>query len=133
MNAASGAMPPARRWLIAGALLMALATAAGALAAHALKNDLAPDRYGVLQTAVLYQFVNALGLLVIGALATRHASRALRVAGDLLLAGVLLFCGSLYLLLCRAPHWLGVLTPIGGSCLIAGWLVAAAALWRSAN
>jgi uncharacterized membrane protein YgdD (TMEM256/DUF423 family) len=105
----------------------------GALAAHALKNSLRPDRYGVLQTAVLYQFVNALGLLVIGALATRPAHRALPVAADLLLAGVLLFCGSLYLLLCGAPRWLGVLTPIGGASLIAGWCLAAAALWRGAH
>jgi uncharacterized membrane protein YgdD (TMEM256/DUF423 family) len=133
MNGANGAALPGSRWLVAGALLMALATAVGALAAHALHSRLSPEHYGVLQTAVLYQFVNALGLLVIGVLAARPAHRTLPVAGDLLLAGVLLFCGSLYLLLCGAPRWLGVLTPIGGMCLIAGWCLAAVALWRRAN
>ncbi len=119
-----------RRALAAGALLMAIATVIGAFGAHALRVRLAPDRYAVLQSAVLYQLVHALGLLVLGTLAARNGSRALRIAADLLLAGVLLFSGSLYLLLCGAPRLLGVLTPIGGLCLIAGWCVAALALWR---
>lgn len=109
---------------------MAVATVVGAFGAHALHDRLAPDRYAVLQTAVLYQFIHALGLLALGALAARHSGRALRVAADLLLAGVLLFSGSLYLLLCGAPRFIGVLTPLGGVCLIAGWCVAAVALWR---
>ena len=131
MIGGSGVALPARRLLIAGALLMALATAIGALAAHALKTSLAPDRFSVLQTAVLYQFIHALGLLIVGGLTARHASRGLRIAGDLLLAGVLLFSGSLYLLLCGAPQFIGVLTPIGGVCLIAGWCAAAAVFWRA--
>ncbi len=120
-----------RRALVAGAVLMAVATVVGAFGAHALKERLAPDRYVVLQTAVLYQFIHALGLLALGTLAARHDSRALRIAGDLLLAGVLLFSGSLYLLLCGAPHFLGVLTPVGGLFLMGGWCVAAVALLRA--
>ena len=122
-----------RRALVAGALLMAVATAVGAFGAHALHDWLAPDRYAVLQTAVLYQFIHALGLLALGALAARHSGRALRIAADLLLAGVLLFSGSLYLLLCGAPHFLGVLTPVGGLLLMGGWCVAAVALLRAAQ
>ena len=122
-----------RRALLAGALLMALGTAVGALGAHALRGQLAPDRYAVLQTAVLYQFINALGLLLIGVLQGRRADSRLRLAGDLLIAGVLLFSGSLYLLLAGAPRALGVLTPLGGLCLIGGWCVAALALWRGAH
>ena len=125
------ALPAAgRRALVAGALLMAVATVVGAFGAHALQDRLAPDRYTVLQTAVLYQFIHALGLLVLGALAARHGNRLLRIAADLLLAGVLLFSGSLYLLLCGAPRVLGALTPLGGLCLIAGWCLGAVALWR---
>jgi len=119
----------ARATLVAGAVLMAVATALGALGAHTLRIQLTPDRYAVLQTAVLYQFINALGLLCIGMLLTRRADRGLRIARDLLLAGVLLFSGSLYLLLAGAPPVLGVLTPLGGLCLIGGWC-AALALWR---
>jgi uncharacterized membrane protein YgdD (TMEM256/DUF423 family) len=109
---------------------MAVATVVGAMGAHTLKGHLAADRYAVLQTAVLYQFIHALGLLLIGALLARRADRLLRMAADLLLAGVLLFSGSLYLLLAGAPPAFGVLTPVGGLCLIGGWCLAALAFWR---
>jgi uncharacterized membrane protein YgdD (TMEM256/DUF423 family) len=112
---------------------MASATLAGAFGAHALKGRLAPGDYELLQTAVQYQFIHALGLLLVGMLLSRNSQRALCVAADLLLAGVLLFSGSLYLLLGGAPRMFGVLTPIGGACLIAGWCTAAYALLRSAR
>ena len=120
-----------RRVLCAGAVLMAIATVIGALAAHVLHDRLAAVRYEVLQTAVLYQFIHALGLLLLGALERQRHDRLLRIAADLLLAGVLLFSGSLYLLLCGAPLAFGALTPLGGLCLIAGWLLAAVALLRA--
>jgi uncharacterized membrane protein YgdD (TMEM256/DUF423 family) len=123
----------ARRALIAGSLLLALATAIGAFAAHALKAQLSAERFAVLQTAVLYQFIHALGLLILGVFAAQRAIRGLALAISLLLIGVVFFSGSLYLLLCGAPRLLGVLTPVGGLCLIAGWCVAAWALWRAAG
>ncbi|MDE2220517.1 MAG: DUF423 domain-containing protein [Gammaproteobacteria bacterium] len=109
---------------------MAIATIVGALAAHVLRARLAAVRYEVLQTAVLYQFIHALGLLALGALQRQRSERLLRIAADLVLAGVLLFSGSLYLLLAGGPLALGALTPLGGLCLVAGWLLAALALWR---
>jgi uncharacterized membrane protein YgdD (TMEM256/DUF423 family) len=118
----------ARRFCQLAALLLALATLMGAVGAHALQPSLGAERYGVLQTAVHYQFFHALGLLILGVLLDRRPVRALRAAAWLLFAGVLLFCGSLYLLLAGAPRMLGVLTPIGGLALIAGWIVAAVAL-----
>jgi uncharacterized membrane protein YgdD (TMEM256/DUF423 family) len=131
VNAAAQAGDASRRALCAGAVLMATATIIGALAAHALRDRLAAVRYEVLQTAVLYQFIHALGLLLLGVLARQRGGRMLRIATDLLLAGVLLFSGSLYLLLGGAPRAIGVLTPLGGLCLIAGWLLAAVALWHA--
>jgi uncharacterized membrane protein YgdD (TMEM256/DUF423 family) len=128
---ARGPPRPAKRALVAGAALLALGTAIGALGAHLLKGRLAPDRQGILQTALLYQFVNALGLLALGILQSRYASRALGIAADLVFAGVLLFSGSLYALLAGAPHALGALTPLGGLALISGWSVAAVALLRA--
>ena len=109
---------------------MCIRDSIGALAAHALHDRLAAVRYEVLQTAVHYQFIHALGLLLLGALQRQRHDRLLRIAASLLLAGVLLFSGSLYLLLAGAPLAIGALTPLGGLCLIAGWLLAAAALWR---
>jgi len=117
----------------AACLLLALATVIGAFATHVLKARLTADHYAALQTAVLYQFIHALGLLALGVLAVQRPSRGLAIAMSLLLAGVVLFSGSLYLLLCGAPRLVGLLTPLGGAALIAGWLVAAAAVWRSAG
>ncbi len=118
----------ARRFCMAAALLLALATLIGALGAHALKARLPADRFDVLQTAVYYQFIHALGLLGLGLALERAPSRAVGVAAWLVLCGVLLFSGSLYLLLAGAPPLVGVLTPVGGACLIAGWCAAAWAL-----
>jgi uncharacterized membrane protein YgdD (TMEM256/DUF423 family) len=96
--------------------------------AHALKGRLSADRYDVLQTALHYQFFHALGLLGLGILLDRLPLRTLQAAGWLLFSGVLLFCGSLYLLLAGAPRLVGVLTPLGGLALIAAWCLAAVAL-----
>jgi uncharacterized membrane protein YgdD (TMEM256/DUF423 family) len=123
--------PEARTLRVAGALLLAIGTIVGAFGAHALKTRLSVDRYEVLQTAIHYQFINALGLLLIGVAAERSAAPRLRTAGALLLLGVLLFSGSLYLILAGAPTWIGVLTPLGGLSLIVGWLLAAFALARN--
>lgn len=122
--------PSARSLRVAAALMLALATIIGALGAHALKTRLTVDRYEVLQTAVHYQFFHALGLLVLGVAAEREEGVLLRRAGALLLLGTLLFSGSLYVLLAGAPRWLGVVTPLGGVSLIAGWLLAAFAFAR---
>jgi len=122
--------PSARSLRVAAALMLALATIIGALGAHALKTRLTADRYEVLQTAVHYQFFHALGLLALGVAAEREEGVLLRRAGVLLLLGTLLFSGSLYVLLAGAPRWLGVVTPLGGLSLIAGWLLAAFAFAR---
>jgi uncharacterized membrane protein YgdD (TMEM256/DUF423 family) len=118
----------ARRLCRLAAVLLALATLTGALGAHALKERLTDARYDVLQTALHYQFFHGLGLLGLGLLLDRWPRPALHVAGWLLFAGVLLFCGSLYLVLAGAPRMIGVLTPIGGLALIAGWCTVAIAL-----
>jgi uncharacterized membrane protein YgdD (TMEM256/DUF423 family) len=118
----------ARRLCQLAALLLALATLIGAIGAHALKARLTAERYDVLQTAVHYQFFHALGLLGLGLLLDRLPGRALHAAGWLLFAGVLLFCGSLYLMLAGAPRMIGIVTPIGGLALIAGWCTVAIAL-----
>jgi uncharacterized membrane protein YgdD (TMEM256/DUF423 family) len=127
-------MSAARTYQAAGALLLASSMAIGAVAAHLLKARLPADRFDVLQTAVLYQLVSGLGLLCVGfalvRAATAPATRLLAAGGGLVLAGALLFSGSLYALLAGAPRALGVLTPLGGLCLILGWVVVAAAALR---
>ena len=120
----------ARRTLAIAGVLIALATALGAFGAHALKASLSPDRLQVYETAVRYHFLNALGLLAIGVLLRSIDGEGLRWSATLVLAGVIVFSGSLYLLTFGAPRWLGALTPLGGLALIGGWLLFAVAVWR---
>jgi uncharacterized membrane protein YgdD (TMEM256/DUF423 family) len=120
----------ARTTLAVAGILMALATALGAFGAHALKAHLAPDKLQVYETAVRYHFLNTLGLLAIGVLLRSMDGELLRWSAVLVLAGVILFSGSLYLLTFGAPRFIGVVTPLGGLALIAGWILFAATVLR---
>jgi len=103
----------------------------GAFGAHALKAELSPERLQVYETAVMYHFFNALGLLGIGLTLRFVNSRAVRWAGVLVLIGIVLFSCSLYALTFGAPRPIGIVTPFGGLSLIAGWICFAAGVWRS--
>jgi uncharacterized membrane protein YgdD (TMEM256/DUF423 family) len=107
--------------LRAAATLGFLGVALGAFGAHALKAQLASFGYtATWETAVLYQFVHSLALLVLAV--TDRASRLLAI---LWIAGVAIFSGSLYVLCLTDIKVLGAITPIGGLLLLAGWLVLA--------
>lgn len=119
------------RWILAlGGLLIALATISGAFGAHALQTRLSPERLDIYETAVRYHFFHALGLLAIGLAARSIDAPALRWSAVLVVAGIVLFSGSIYALSFSAPRFIGILTPIGGVALIAGWLVFAVAVLR---
>jgi uncharacterized membrane protein YgdD (TMEM256/DUF423 family) len=118
------------RTLAAAGVLLALATACGAFGAHALKSQLAPERLQLWETAVRYQFFQALGLVGIGLTLRVIPAAALRAAAALIVVGVLLFCGSLYALSLGGPRLLGALTPLGGLAWIGGWLMFAYGAWR---
>lgn len=122
-------MSSARTLAIAG-LLLALATACGAFGAHALKTHLSPERLQLWDTAVRYQFFQALGLIGVGVALRSDDGGALRAAAALIVAGVVLFSGSLYALSLGAPRALGLLTPVGGLAWIGGWLSFAWGVWR---
>jgi len=99
------------------AVLCFLAVALGAFGAHSLRSTLeARGMIDVWNKAVLYQFIHAIALLVLSLYGTISRGACL-----LLLAGILLFSGSLYLLALTNLRWLGPVTPIGGLCLLAGW------------
>ncbi|MFH1569988.1 MAG: DUF423 domain-containing protein [Gemmatimonadota bacterium] len=122
----------ARTFLVLGSALAALAVTLGAFGAHALKGRLSPEDLEIYRTAVLYHFLHALGLIAT-ALAVQHLpeAAAARWAGWALLAGVVLFSGSLYLLVLTGARLLGAVTPLGGAAFIAGWVLLAAAALRS--
>jgi uncharacterized membrane protein YgdD (TMEM256/DUF423 family) len=105
--------------LVVSAISGALAVALGAFGAHALKTRLAPDLLAVWNTAVLYHLVHS---AVLAALAMGAPPRRIALQGALFTAGIAIFSGTLYVLALTGVRWLGALTPIGGLCLIAGWL-----------
>ena len=99
------------------AALCFLAVALGAFGAHSLKSTL--ELHGMLDVwnkAVLYHFIHAIALLVLALYGTAN-----RGAWWLLLVGIFLFSGSLYLLASTNLQWLGAITPFGGLCFLAGW------------
>ena len=111
-------------------MLLVLATLCGAFGVHALRGQLAPERLQLWETAVRYQFFQALGLVAVGLTLRTLDGGALRAAAALLAAGTVLFCGSLYALSLGAPRAVGALTPLGGLAWIAAWLLFVLGVWR---
>lgn len=102
----------------------------GAFGAHGLKALVGADMLAVWQTAVLYQLVHALGLIGIASLRPRLDRRLAATGVVLLLAGVLMFSGSLYALVLSGTRGLGAITPLGGVSFMIGWLLIAIAALR---
>ncbi|MEI7026223.1 DUF423 domain-containing protein [Paenibacillus sp. y28] len=114
--------------LLLGSINMFLSVVLGAFGAHALKKRLSPEMAAIYQTAVQYQIAHALGLILMAILAHTAIPSALVItAGWFLFAGILLFCGSLYVLSLTGMKKLGAITPIGGLCFLIGWALLTAA------
>ncbi len=133
-------MPSGRFWLTSGAILAGLAVALGAFGAHGLDQVLksvyaesdkrviagleVPASWKYLQdfkTAAEYQLTHALALLAVGLLARDHSRRSLTVAGWSFIGGIVLFSGSLYVLVITGVRALGAITPLGGVLFLIGW------------
>jgi uncharacterized membrane protein YgdD (TMEM256/DUF423 family) len=114
-----------RKVFAAGSILAALGVGLGAFGAHSLKTVLSPELLAVFETGVRYQMYHALGLLALAWAIGRWPERRLVQAAWLLLAGTVVFSGSLYLLVLTGARWLGAITPFGGVALIAGWSLVA--------
>jgi uncharacterized membrane protein YgdD (TMEM256/DUF423 family) len=116
--------PTAKLFLILGGINAALVVMLGAFGAHGLKAKLTTDMLAVYQTGVHYHLFHALGLLAVGLVATQIADSVyLKWAGWLMLAGIVLFSGSLYMLSVSGVRWLGMVTPFGGLAFIAAWIL----------
>ena len=119
-------------WSSAGAILLALAVMLGAFGAHGLRDRLDAYSMGIWEKAVFYHFVHALGILIASFLPKTGTFSEFATAWvcTLLLAGIVLFSGSLYLLAVTGTRWLGAITPLGGISFIAAWLLLAWFLLR---
>jgi uncharacterized membrane protein YgdD (TMEM256/DUF423 family) len=99
-----------------------LAVSIGAFAAHMLRDKLSPELLNTFQTGVQYHMYHALGLFGIGLMMLNFpASNLLRISAYLMMAGIVLFSGSLYLLSITGIRWLGAITPLGGLCFLTAW------------
>jgi uncharacterized membrane protein YgdD (TMEM256/DUF423 family) len=117
-----------------GALFALTAIALGAFGAHGVEGRVTPERLEVWNTAAHYLGWQGTGLLALATLTlasdfTPSARRLLRIAGWLLVAGTLIFSGSLFALVLTGIGILGAITPIGGVAMMLGWAAAAAALF----
>ncbi|HUH94525.1 MAG TPA: DUF423 domain-containing protein [Casimicrobiaceae bacterium] len=116
----------ARLCVIAGAIALAAGVVLGAFGAHAIKGRIGAESFSIYQTAVQYHFWHALGLLGVGILMAQWpGAQTLAWSAWLLIAGLILFAGSLYALALTGAAWLGAIAPFGGAAFIAAWLVVA--------
>jgi uncharacterized membrane protein YgdD (TMEM256/DUF423 family) len=108
-------------WVVAAAAFGAAGVALGAFGAHALRARVSPELLAAWQTGVQYHLLHSVALLALGLFASA-TGRSVRLPALLWSAGIVLFSGSLYLLSGAGQRGAGPVTPIGGLCLIAGWL-----------
>lgn len=121
-----------KTFIVIGAIVMALGVILGAFGAHGLKSRLTPDLLAVYHTGVEYHLYHGLGLILVGILMVQFPQlTGLKIGGWLLLAGIVIFSGSLYVLAITGIRWLGAITPIGGLAFIAGWVWIGWSLIRS--
>lgn len=111
-----------------GALFLLLGVGAGAFGAHGLRDHLAPDLLAIFETGARYQLIHGLGLVLVGQRPDRPGSAW---GGWLLVAGTVIFSGSLYALALSGVRLWGAVTPVGGVCFLAGWALLARAWWPS--
>jgi len=125
-------MTTGRIFLAAGGIAMLAAVALGAFGAHALKARLSAEMLAVWRTGVEYHVYHALGLLAVGLISAQFAdSTLLKWSGWLMLAGIVLFSGSLYALALSGERWLGAITPIGGVAFLGAWALFVIAVLRT--
>ncbi|HSD10973.1 MAG TPA: DUF423 domain-containing protein [Candidatus Binatia bacterium] len=105
-------------WIPIGSLAALVGVLAGAFGAHGLKSHVGAERMEIFEVAVRYQMYHAIGLIIAGILDARQA-------GWCFFGGILLFSGSLYLVVWTDQRWLGAVTPLGGVFFLLGWLLLA--------
>ena len=123
-------------FIIAGAINAFLAVAFGAFGAHALKEKLSEKYLAIWETAVQYQMYHAIGLIVIGILMSSSIIgnvSQLSWAGYLMLAGIIVFSGSLYVLSLSGIGILGAIPPIGGVMFLGAWIMVIIAVVKHMN
>lgn len=125
-------------FLVTASFIGALSVVLGAFGAHGLKKIVAAESLASFETAVRYQFYHVFALALTGFLFASGSHSLMKAAGLLFIAGMTLFSGSLYLLTYKSAtqteglSWVGPITPLGGTLLVAGWVCLALGLSKGA-
>lgn len=126
-----------KKFIMTGAIVAFLAVALGAFGAHALEDILMENDYlDVWETGVTYQMSHGLALILIGILMSKNLLgpvKQLNIAGNFIIAGIIFFSGSLYVLSLTGIKVLGAITPIGGVCFLIGWVLVVVAAKKFAK
>lgn len=122
-----------KKLLFIAAIMGLLAVALGAFGSHGLKKVISPEMVNIFNLGVQYQFYHTFALLSVALTGYWIRSRLLNWAGYFFIAGILLFSGSLYIYALLGSKWMGPITPLGGICFMAGWILMAVAIWRNRN
>ena len=119
-------------FLFLGSANMFLVVILGAFGAHGLKERLSPEMMLIYQTGIQYHFYHAAGLLIVGILTFfLQVSSLIRWSGLLMVVGIVIFSGSLYLLSVTGARWLGAITPVGGTAFVVAWFLLAIACLKA--
>ncbi|QPC82217.1 DUF423 domain-containing protein [Phototrophicus methaneseepsis] len=120
-----------KQFIVWGSIVMALGVALGAFGAHGLEATLtANGREDTFLTASRYHLLHGLALFIVAWLGSRYSDRRITWAGYLILAGIILFSGSLYILAIFNVGVMGAVAPLGGAAFIIGWLLLAWVAWK---
>ena len=119
-------------FLFLGSVNMFLVVILGAFGAHGLKERLSPEMMAIYQTGIQYHFYHAAGLLIVGILSFfLQVSPLIHWSGVLMVVGIVIFSGTLYLLSVTGLRWLGAITPVGGTAFVVAWFLLAMACLKA--
>lgn len=121
----------AQTWIVIGTLLGFMSVALGAFGAHALAGSLSEKMLATYHTAVQYQSLHGLALILLGLFGMIRTDAPIQVAGWAFLVGTILFSGSLYLLVGTGLRQLGMITPVGGMLFLVGWVSFGLSAWKT--
>ena len=113
-------------WISTGAIFSGLSVTLGAMGAHSLKNILTEKNLSAFQTATDYMGYHGLALILVGIVSLQlneSGAKALKKVGILFTLGILMFSGSIYILISDGPRIFGPITPLGGLCFMLGWFI----------
>lgn len=121
------------RWIPLGAFFGGLGVILGAMGSHSFKDQLAEQKLASFHTATQYMVTHSLALILVGILALQLGepiAKKLNKVGGFFTAGIILFCGSIYILTFDGPKFFGPITPVGGLSFIIGWFAMAFTLLK---